>query len=128
MSNPKDLKYSKEHEWVRMVSDKEAVIGITAFATESLGDVVFLNLPAVGAEVKQFARAGEVESVKAVSDIFSPVSGKVVERNEAAIKSPEKVNEDPFGRGWLVKLAIKDKAELNKLMSAKEYDEFTSTK
>lgn len=128
MKNPQDLKYSKEHEWVRMVSDTEAVIGVTAFATESLGDVVFLNLPDVGAEIKQFARAGEVESVKAVSDIFAPVSGKVIERNEDAIQNPEKVNQDPFGQGWLVKLTVKDRSELSKLMSAKEYDEFTSSK
>ena len=122
--NPTDLKYSKEHEWIRTVSDSEVVIGITTFATESLGDVVYLDLPEVGIEVEQFSKIGEIESVKAVSDLYTPIGGKVVERNEDAIENPEKVNDDPYGDGWLIKVSIRDKSELDKLLSAPEYESF----
>lgn len=120
--NPPDLKYTKEHEWVKAVSRDMVLMGLTAFAAESLGDVVYLNLPEAGSKLEQFAKLGEVESVKAVSDIFSPVSGEVLERNEEAIQHPEKVNQDPFGAGWLLKLAIKEPSQLNRLLSAQEYD------
>ena len=122
--NPADLRYSKEHEWVRMTSESEAVIGITSFATESLGDVVYLDLPNVGTEMDQFGKIGEVESVKAVSDLYTPLGGRVSERNEDAVQNPEKVNEDPYGEGWLLKVSIKDESELENLMSAEEYDSF----
>ena len=94
------LKYSEEHEWVRLESDGTAVVGITDFAAESLGDVVFVELPEVGAELVQFEKMGEIESVKAVSDLYSPVSGTIAERNDSVIDSPELVNDSPFDLGW----------------------------
>ncbi len=124
--NPTDLKYSKEHEWIQTVSDSEVVIGITTFATESLGDVVYLDLPEVGTDIEQFSKIGEIESVKAVSDLYTPIGGKVVERNEDAIENPEKVNDDPYGDGWLIKVSVRDKSELDKLLSAQEYESFTT--
>ena len=94
--NPADLRYSKEHEWVRVESDDIAVVGITEFAAESLGDVVFVELPGAGSEVKMFDQFGEIESVKAVSELYSPVSGKVVENNTSVVDAPEKVNDSPL--------------------------------
>ncbi len=120
--NPADLKYSEEHEWVRLESDNVAVIGITEFAAESLGDVVFVELPGAGGEVKQFDQFGEIESVKAVSELYSPVSGKVVENNADVVDAPEKVNESPYGDGWLLKIKLDDRSELDKLLSAEEYE------
>lgn len=125
--NPPDVKYSKEHEWVRKEPGNVVVIGITGFAAESLGDVVFLDLPDVGAKVTQFEKLGEIESVKAVSDLYSPVSGSVLERNEAAIEGPELVNESPFGTGWLLRIEVTDASELDNLMSAAEYDLFLAS-
>jgi len=125
--NPPDLRYSKEHEWVRREPGNVVVIGITAFAAESLGDVVFLDLPEVGAKVTQFEKLGEIESVKAVSDLFSPVSGSVLERNQAAIEGPELVNESPFGAGWLLRVEVKNASELDKLMSDAEYNSFLAS-
>ncbi|MBI4219238.1 MAG: glycine cleavage system protein GcvH, partial [Chloroflexi bacterium] len=93
---------------------------------DSLGDIVYLNLPAVGTNVKQFQKMGEVESVKAVSDIYSPVSGKVVERNEDALKSPEIVNKEPFGNGWLIKVQLSDPSETDRLLDAASYDKLTA--
>lgn len=124
-SNPRELKYSTEHEWARLQGET-ATIGITHFAQDSLGDIVYLNLPAVGTSVKQFQKMGEVESVKAVSDIYSPVSGKVVERNEAALTSPEMVNKEPFGNGWLIKVQLSDPSETGKLLDAASYDNLTA--
>jgi glycine cleavage system H protein len=124
-NNPRELKYSTEHEWTRLQGET-ATIGITHFAQDSLGDIVYLNLPAVGASVKQFQKMGEVESVKAVSDIYSPVSGKVVERNENALKSPEMVNKEPFGNGWLIKVQLSDPSETAKLLDAASYDKLTA--
>jgi glycine cleavage system H protein len=118
---PDDLKYSKEHEWVRMEGNI-AEIGVTVFAQESLGDVVFVDLPNVGAEVEQFAKFGEIESVKAVSDLFSPVSGKIVEVNSAATDAPEVVNEQPYGSGWLIKVELADPSQLDELMDAATYE------
>ncbi len=118
---PEDLKYSKEHEWVRVADDDTAVIGITDYAQDMLGDIVYLDLPAVGTTVRQFAKMGEIESVKSVSDLFSPVSGEVIARNEAAIEHPEIVNASPYGEGWLVRVRLSDPAELNNLLTADEY-------
>ena len=120
--NPPELRYSKEHEWVRVQSNREASIGITEFAAESLGDVVFLDLPQVGEELSQFEKLGEVESVKVVSDIHSPVSGRVIERNDKAIENPQLVNDSPYESGWLLKLTLGDSSEMDKLMTAQEYE------
>lgn len=125
--NPAGLRYSKEHEWVRKEPGNVVVTGITGFAAESLGDVVFLDLPDVGAQVTQFEKLGEIESVKAVSDLYSPVSGSVLERNEAAIEGPELVNESPFGTGWLLRIEVTDASELDNLMSAAEYNLFLAS-
>ena len=122
---PNDLKYSKEHEWAR-ADGNTATVGITTFATESLGDVVFVSLPAVGDEIKQFAKFGEVESVKAVSDLFSPVSGKVVEVNGSTADSPELVNNDTYGDGWLIKVEMSDASELDGLMDSSAYEKLVA--
>jgi glycine cleavage system H protein len=119
-SVPEDLKYSKEHEWVR-VDGEVATIGITHFAQDQLGDVVFVELPAKGATVRQFASLGVVESVKAASDVYSPVSGEVLERNVKVIESPELVNKAPYDDGWLLKVKLADKSDLSKLLSAGDY-------
>jgi glycine cleavage system H protein len=119
-SVPEDLRYSKEHEWVRIDGDV-ATIGITHFAQDQLGDVVFVELPAAGSRVRQYASLGVVESVKAASDVYAPVSGEVVERNVKVIESPELVNTSPYGDGWLVRVRLADKAELTKLLNAGHY-------
>lgn len=119
-SVPEDLRYSKEHEWVRVDGDV-ATIGITHFAQDQLGDVVFVELPAAGSRVQQFATLGVVESVKAASDLYAPVSGEVVERNLKVIESPEFVNKAPYEDGWLVKVRLADKGEVGKLLSASDY-------
>ncbi len=117
---PDDLKYSKEHEWVRADGDV-ATIGITHFAQEQLGDVVFVELPEKGATVRQFSSLGVVESVKAASDIYAPISGEVVERNVKVIEKPELVNSVPYGDGWLIKVRLADKGELTQLLSSADY-------
>src|SRR6266849_2171668 len=111
MTVPQDLRYSKEHEWVRLDGDT-ATIGITHFAQEQLGDVVFVELPEKGASVRQFSSFGVVESVKAASDVYAPLSGEVVERNVKVIESPELVNSAPYADGWLLKVKVADKGEL----------------
>ncbi len=118
---PDDLKYSKDHEWVRM-DGSIAQIGVTVFAQDSLGDIVFVDLPDVGTEIGQFDKFGEIESVKAVSDLFSPVAGVVVETNPGAIENPETVNSDPYGLGWLVKIEVSDPAHLDSLMDSETYE------
>jgi glycine cleavage system H protein len=131
---PDDRKYSKEHEWTLVdgvngmagADGGIVTIGITRFATESLGDVVFVDLPDVGSEVSQFGKFGEIESVKTVSDLFSPVSGTIVERNYAIIEAPEIVNSGPYDSGWLLKVKMADASELDGLMSASEYDALTA--
>jgi glycine cleavage system H protein len=125
MSYPDDLRYSKEHEWVR-AEDGRATIGITSFAADELGDIVFVELPEVGATLSQFGTFGVVESVKAVSDLFAPVSGEVVEVNEALRDAPELLNTDPFGEGWIARLTPTDAAELDALMDAAAYADVTS--
>ncbi len=124
--NPADLRYSKEHEWLRVESDDVGVVGITEFAADSLGDVVFVELPEVGAKLAQFEKMGEIESVKAVSDLFTPISGVVIERNEELIDGPEKVNDSPFHFGWMLRVRISDKSEVDNLLSAEEYDALIS--
>ena len=118
--NPEDLKYSEEHEWLRM-EDGTAVIGITHFAQDSLGDVVFVELPDVGSDVEQFEKMGEIESVKAVSDLYCPVGGRVVEVNDSLNDSPELVNDSPYEEGWMIKVEVSDSSEIDRLMSASEY-------
>jgi glycine cleavage system H protein len=120
MSYPDDLRYSKEHEWVR-VEDGRATIGITSFAADELGDIVFVELPEAGSTLSQFGTFGVVESVKAVSDLFAPISGEVAEVNEALNDKPELLNTDPFGEGWIARVTIADEAELDNLMDAAAY-------
>ena len=126
MSYPDDLRYSKEHEWVRVEDGDRATIGITSFAADELGDIVFVELPEVGASLSQFAPFGVVESVKAVSDLFAPVSGEVAEVNEALRESPELLNADPFGEGWIARIGLADPAEVGQLMDAAAYAEETA--
>ena len=120
MAYPDDLSYSKEHEWVRQDGTR-ATIGITSFAADELGDIVFVELPEVGATLSQFGTFGVVESVKAVSDLFAPVSGEIVEVNEALRDSPELLNSDPFGEGWIAIVEMSDRTELDTLLDADGY-------
>ena len=122
---PEDLRYSKEHEWVR-VADAHATIGITSFAADELGDIVFVELPEVGSTLRQYAAFGVVESVKAVSDLYSPVSGEIMEVNDALRDQPELMNSDPFGQGWIARVKLADEAELEALMDAGTYQETTA--
>ncbi len=122
MEFPADLKYSKEHEWLRL-EDGVAVIGITAFAQDELGDIVYVEQPKVGGAVKQDGQFGVVESVKTVSDLFSPVTGEVVEINEEVASSPELINKDPYGAGWIIKVKPDDLKELEHLMDATSYQQ-----
>jgi glycine cleavage system H protein len=121
---PRDLRYSKEHEWVKVEGD-EATIGITAYAQEQLGDVVYVELPPVGQKVEQFKTFGVVESVKAASDLYAPVSGEVLEANPDLSKSPEKVNEDPYGGGWMLRVRLSNPGELEQLLDADAYEKET---
>jgi glycine cleavage system H protein len=125
MSYPDDLRYSKEHEWVR-ADGAQATIGITSFAADELGDIVFVELPEPGAQIAQFAAFGVIESVKAVSDLYAPVSGEITEVNETLRDRPELVNDDPFGEGWIAKVSLADPAELEGLMDAAAYGESTA--
>jgi glycine cleavage system H protein len=118
-----EVKYSKEHEWIKLDGDV-ATIGITQHATEMLGDIVFVELPEIGTSVEKDGNAGVVESTKAASDVYTPVSGEVVENNQAIVDDPGKVNSDPENEAWFFKLKIKDKAELDSLMNKDEYDKF----
>jgi glycine cleavage system H protein len=125
MEFPEDLKYSKEHEWV-LVEGSVATVGITDFAQDQLGDIVFVELPAVGDKVSKEDAFGVVESVKAVSDIYAPVSGKVVEVNDDLPENPEMLNEDAYGDGWIIKIEMNDLEELQDLMTAAEYEEYVA--
>ena len=124
MDFPDNLKYSKEHEWVMMVEDAVALIGITEFAQSELGDVVYVELPEVGEKITKDDPFGSVESVKAVSDLFAPVSGTVIEVNDSLPDSPELVNEDSYGDGWMIKVQMSDKEELKDLLTPDEYAEY----
>ena len=118
---PTDLRYTKDHEWVRVEGDA-ATIGITAYAADQLGDIVFVELPDAGRLLDQFAAFGVVESVKAVSDLFAPVAGEVTEANPELGRTPELVNSDPFGAGWMVKVRLIDQAQVDGLLDAEAYD------
>jgi glycine cleavage system H protein len=120
MNFPADLKYSKEHEWVR-VEGNTAVVGISDFAQKELGDIVFVEIETVGDTIAKDEVFGTVEAVKTVSDLFLPVAGKIVEKNEALNDAPEVVNTDPYGKGWMVKIEISNAAELDSLMDAEAY-------
>src|ERR1700675_3551340 len=125
MTFPDDLKYTKEHEWVRVDGDP-GVVGISDYAQDMRGDIVYLDLPAAGASLTKLGKMGEIESVKAVSELYSPVSGEVVEVNQEAVDSPELVNNEPYGRGWLIKVHLSNASELNELMDASAYDDFVT--
>jgi glycine cleavage system H protein len=118
---PRELRYTKDHEWVRIDGDR-ATIGITAYAADQLGDIVFVELPDVGRTLEQFATFGVVESVKAVSDLFAPVAGEVVETNGELASQPEKVNSDPYGDGWMLRVTIADEGQLGELLDPDAYD------
>lgn len=121
---PEDLHYSKDHEWVR-VEGNDAVIGITDYAQNSLGDVVYVELPKVSDQFAANESFGSVESVKAVSEMFTPVAGEVVAVNEALGDEPEKVNEDPYGAGWMIRVRMSNPGEVDSLLTAAEYEDFT---
>ncbi|MFZ1683035.1 MAG: glycine cleavage system protein GcvH [Candidatus Zixiibacteriota bacterium] len=116
-----DLKYTKEHEWVK-VAGKVATIGVTDYAQGELGDIVFVELPEIGAQVSQMGKCGTIEAVKAVSEMFSPVSGKVVEVNSALDSDPMIINRDPYGAGWMLKVEVSNPAELEQLLDANGYN------
>jgi glycine cleavage system H protein len=122
---PANLRYTKDHEWVSVDGDV-ATIGVTDFAANQLGDVVFVDLPSAGKSVEQFATFGVVESVKAVSDLYAPVSGEVVEVNADLAGEPELVNSDPFGGGWMIRVRLSDPAQVHGLMDAAAYDRLTA--
>ena len=123
MKAPDDLLYSKEHEWIQRESDV-ATIGITEHAQKELGDVVFADLPEVGTTFKVNEAFGSVESVKAVSEVYMPVSGEVVETNESLLDAPEKINDDPYGEGWIIRIRLGNPTELEALMSSQEYSKY----
>ena len=119
-----EVKYSKEHEWIKLDGDT-AVIGITQHATEMLGDIVFVELPEIGSSVVKDGNAGVVESTKAASDIYTPVSGEIIENNQAIVDDPAKVNNDPENDAWFFKLKITDKSEMDSLMNKEDYEKFS---
>ena len=121
---PEDLHYSKDHEWVRVEGD-EAIIGITDYAQNSLGDVVYVELPKAEDEFAANEAFGSVESVKAVSEVFTPIAGTVVKINEALADEPESVNSDPYGQGWMIRLKMANPGEVDSLLTAAEYEDFT---
>lgn len=121
---PEDLHYSKDHEWVRVEGD-EAIIGITDYAQNSLGDVVYVELPKPGDQFAANESFGSVESVKAVSEVFTPVTGDVTSINESLADEPEKVNADPYGNGWMIRIRMSNPSEVDSLLTAAEYEDFT---
>jgi glycine cleavage system H protein len=121
--NPDDLKYHKEHTWIRL-SGKKVTIGITDYAQEALGDIVFIDLPEGDTEIEANGEIGEIESTKATSSIISPVSGRVIKVNDDLTETPELVNDDPYGKGWIAVIEIDDAAELDDLMDSSEYAKF----
>ena len=122
---PEELRYTAEHEWVRSEADGTVVFGITSFAQEALGDIVYVTMPAVGASLAAGAACGEVESTKSLSDIYSPLDGVVISRNESLDSTPESINSSPYGAGWLVTMAPSDPAQFANLLSAAQYAEIT---
>lgn len=125
MNIPEELKYTKDHEWIKIEGDT-ATIGITDFAQKELGDIVYVEVETVGEEVEQSEAFGTIEAVKTVSDLFMPVSGTVEEFNETIEASPEKINEDPYGEGWIVKITLEADADLSELLDASAYKELVS--
>jgi len=123
MTNPEGLKYTREHEWIKVEGEKGRV-GITHYAQDQLGDIVFVELPKRGRQLRQMEAFGVVESVKAVSDLYCPVGGEVVEVNSALEQNPELVNQDPYGRGWMIVVKVKNAKELDGLMTAQQYTAF----
>jgi glycine cleavage system H protein len=126
MTSPADRKYTKTHEWISL-DGETATIGVTDFAQSELGDITYLELPEIGDAVTQEQAFGIIESVKAANDIFAPVDGEVVARNEAAVATPETVNSSPYGEAWLVRVKVADASQLDELMDAAEYDQFTQS-
>ena len=126
MASPGDRKYTKEHEWVK-VDEDIGTIGITDYAQDQLGDIVFVELPEIGATVAQMQKFGEIESVKAVSELFSPVSGEVVGCNDDLNDEPQSVNDSPYDDGWMLKVRLANPAEIDALMSAADYEKFLET-
>ena len=125
MEFPEDLKYTKEHEWV-LIEGGTATVGITDYAQDQLGDIVFVELPAVGDKVSKEDAFGVVESVKAVSDIYAPLSGKVIEVNDDLPDDPEMLNEDPYGDGWIIKIELTDPEEIEDLLTSVEYEQYVA--
>jgi len=123
---PDDLKYTKDHEWVRLKGDR-GIVGITHYAQKQLGDVVYLELPEVGRKLKVQETFGNVESVKAVSELFSPVAGEVAEINAALVQGPEKINSDPYGDAWMIAVKLDDPAAVKALMDAADYKAFVES-
>jgi len=123
MNAPDDLLYTKEHEWILNENDV-ATLGITDHAQKELGDVVFVELPEVGATFDANESFGSVESVKAVSEVYMPISGEIVETNESLLDAPEKTNDDPYGEGWIIRIRLGDPSELESLMSSQEYSKY----
>jgi glycine cleavage system H protein len=123
---PNDLRYTAEHEWVRITDEGLAEFGITDFAQAALGDIVYVSLPAVGDALTAGRTCGEVESTKSVSDIYSPVDGSVIERNEGLDDAPETLNGDPYGAGWLVRVKMTEGADLSGLLGASDYESLTT--
>lgn len=126
MTYPEDLKYTKEHEWIRDNGDNTATIGVTDFAQSELGDIVFVEIEPEGTEFEKDEVFGTVEAVKTVSELFAPVGGEILEINEALEVEPERVNDDPYGDGWMVKITLNDVSQLEELMSADEYQGIVS--
>ena len=120
---PPELRYTKDHEWVR-VQDGIGTVGITDYAQDQLGDIVYMDLPSPGKQLTQLAVFGEIESVKAVSELYSPVSGEVVESNQALADKPELVNESPYDEGWLMKVRLADEGEVDRLLTADQYSDY----
>ena len=123
MDFPEELYYSKDHEWAK-VEGNQIIVGITHYAQDALGDIVFLELPPVGTDVEVNVPFATIESVKSVSDVYSPVTGKITEVNDAVTDAPEIINQDPYGEGWMVKIEMENKEELKNLISSEEYQKF----
>ncbi len=126
MENPSDRRYTEEHEWARLDGNR-VTVGITAYAQDALGDVVYVDLPATGTRVEQGQPFGEVESTKSVSDLYAPLTGTIVERNESLESSPELVNSDPYGEGWMVVIEVEQTGALDQLLSADDYAKLTAS-
>ena len=120
MNLPSDIKYTKEHEWTK-IEGNIATIGVTDFAQSELGDIAWIEMPEIGAETKKGDPFGTIEAVKTVEDLYAPLSGKIVEINEGLLDSPEWVNDDPYGKGWIAKIEISDEAEIANLLSSEDY-------